>query len=78
MPEPFDQGAVIGRMRVVESVTRGYHCICTRCKRDRVVAGRSLRIKHDVDYVRCFPPKKSPKPVVVYSARGYALLEEAA
>jgi hypothetical protein len=77
VPQPFEEGEVIGRMRVVESVRRGYRCVCIRCTRDGVVAARSLRIKHGVDCARCFPPRRQPSPVVVYSRPGYAYLTEA-
>jgi hypothetical protein len=79
MPQPFETGDKVGRMRVVERHRRGYRCRCIRCNRTSVVVGKTLRLKHsDVNCRLCFPPRRQPQSVIVYSKRGYALIEEAA
>ena len=79
MPQPIEAGEQFGRLKVLARAPHGYLCNCTRCKGSVVVAAKSLRLKHaDVDCRLCFPARRQPRPVVVYSKRGYPLLEEAA
>src|ERR1700751_3323524 len=80
MPQPIETGEKFGRLQVVQHVKgSSYGCRCARCKHTVTVAARSLRLKNDdVNCQRCFPRSRQPRPVIVYSARGYAYTEEAA
>jgi hypothetical protein len=67
MPEPFEKGDYVAGLRVVSRERHAqYKCRCTRCKKNSIFAGRSMRLRKAACQ-RCFPLHKSPKPEVIYT-----------
>ena len=78
MPQPFERNDVIASLKIVRRAKGSlYTCRCYVCKRLTTVAASSLRRKK-VDCRTCFPKRRQPRHEVVFSKRGYALLEEPA
>jgi hypothetical protein len=78
MPQPFETGDKIGRMRVVERARHGgYVCRCTKCLRTSEVSGKALRLKHhDVGCLKCFPRLKVPRSEIFLTSRGYPTVND--
>jgi hypothetical protein len=67
MPQPIERNEVFAGLKVVERISHAhYSAKCYRCKGSVTVAGKSLRLKRGLECVRCFPPRKLPRPAVVW------------
>jgi hypothetical protein len=77
MPQPFETGDKVGRLRIVERVKRGYVCRCMKCLHTSEVSGKTLRLKRaDVNCLRCFPRLRQPRLEIFRTVRGWPTVND--
>jgi hypothetical protein len=78
LPEPFEKGDYVAGLRVVSRERHEqFKCHCTRCKKNSIIAARSLRLRKAACQ-RCFPLHKTPRPRVYYdNHRGWLEVQAA-
>ena len=67
MPEPIERELKVAGLRVLWRHRRRGHfvCVCWKCRRDSIVAAKSLRLKK-CGCRHCYPNYRAARPVVVY------------